>query len=84
MKEIESDTPTVRSICEKIEREGGGMVDNGVIKTALKQGWLPIPNKILWSNGDSVVKESEEDYFIRIDEEETWDRLDNEGFGWLH
>jgi hypothetical protein len=54
VKEIESDTPTARSICEKIEREGGGMVDNGVIKTALKQGWLPIPNKILWSNGDSV------------------------------
>ena len=54
MKEIESDTPTVRSICEKIEREGGGMVDNGVIKTTLKQGWVQIPNNILWSNGEPV------------------------------
>ena len=59
VKKKESDTPTARSICEKIEREGGGMVDNGVIKTALKQGWSPIPNKILWSNGEPVVKESE-------------------------
>jgi len=56
VKEIESDTPTARSICEKIERECGGVVDNGVIKTALKQGWSPIPNKVLWPNGDPVVE----------------------------